>query len=186
VSWVLRFGPVRAGAPRFDLGLSCFGAMFFGDPHAAFANVARSLAPRGRLALLAWRELPRNEWLVEIRAALAHGRDLPLPPPDAPTPFSLADPDRVRALLNGSGYDDIDFEAVDEPIEFGATVEDAFRFMQTLGIVRGLAHDLGEREGARALDALRAVVDAHHGRDGVLFGSSAWLITARRGTGTPS
>ncbi len=106
--------------------------------------MARSLAPRGRLALLAWRELPRNEWLVEIRAALAHGRDLPLPPPDAPTPFSLADPDRVRALLNGSGYDDIDFEAVDEPIEFGATVEDAFGFMRTLGIVRGLAHDLNQ------------------------------------------
>ncbi len=62
--------------------------------------------------------------------------------PDGP---SLADPDRVRALLNGSGYDDIDFEAVDEPIEFGSTAEDAFGFMQTLGI-----HDLGEREGARA------------------------------------
>lgn len=84
--------------------------MFFDDPVAAFTNVRHGLGAGGRLALLAWRELARNEWLTAIPAALACGRDLPLPPPDAPTPFSLADPDRVRPILTAAGYDDIAFD----------------------------------------------------------------------------
>jgi ubiquinone/menaquinone biosynthesis C-methylase UbiE len=45
-------------APRsFDVAISRFGAMFFGDPVAAFTNVAAALRPGGRLALLAWQDL---------------------------------------------------------------------------------------------------------------------------------
>ena len=76
----------RFNEAAFDLAISSFGAMFFGDPVAAFANIATGVRPGGRLALLAWRELARNEWLTELRAALAVGRELPMPPPDAPTP----------------------------------------------------------------------------------------------------
>ena len=75
------------------------GSMFFGDPVAAFANLHRALRPDGRLTLLTWQGVTDNEWLTEFRAALAVGRDLPTPPPDAPSPFALADPDRVRAIL---------------------------------------------------------------------------------------
>ncbi len=164
----------------FDVAFSSFGAMFFSDAVAAFTNIGRGLAPGGTLALLAWGELSANEWLTELRAALALGRELPTPPPDAPTPFSLADPDRATAILTAAGYDHIDFEAVDEPIEFGADADDAFAFMQTLGIVQGLAHDLDADGRAEALAALRKTIDAHEQADGVLFGSSTWLITARR------
>lgn len=83
----------------YDVVVSCFGAMFFADPVAAFANIASGLRADGTLALLAWRELDCNEWITVIRAALAMNRDLPVPPPEAPTPFSLADPVRVRLIL---------------------------------------------------------------------------------------
>ena len=76
-----------------DVAISHYGAMFFGDPLAAFTNIASGLRPGGRLALLAWRELERNDWIMVFRTALALGRELPTPPPDAPTPFSMADPD---------------------------------------------------------------------------------------------
>ena len=79
-----------------DVLISSFGVMFFGDPAAAWSNLAGALRPGGRLAVLAWRDLPSNDWLLGIRQALALGRELGFPPPDAPTPFSLADPDRVR------------------------------------------------------------------------------------------
>ena len=165
---------------RFDLAMSSFGAMFFGDPVAAFTNIGRAVRPGGRLAVLAWRELQRNEWLMAFRAALAVGRELPVPPPDAPTPFSLADPDRVRGILASAGFDDVGFAAIDEPIELGADVDDAYAFVQTMGIVEGLTHDLDDTDRARALDALRDTVAAHDTDDGVLLGTSAWLITARR------
>ncbi|MGH9286473.1 MAG: class I SAM-dependent methyltransferase, partial [Acidimicrobiales bacterium] len=73
--------PFPAGA--LDIAISSFGAMFFSDPAAAFANIGRALRPGGRLAMLAWRELARNEWVTAMRAALAAGRTLPAPPPNA-------------------------------------------------------------------------------------------------------
>lgn len=164
----------------FDIAMSCFGAMFFGDPVGAFANIGQGVRPGGRLALLAWRELARNEWLLALRGALAVGRELPVPPPDAPTPFALADPDRVRKILGAAGYTEIGFEPVDEPIEFGSDPDDAYAFMRTLGIVEGLTHDLDDTGRAHAMAELKKTIAAHDSTDGVLFGTSAWLVTARR------
>ena len=167
----------------FDIAMSSFGAMFFNDPVAAFTNIGRAIRPGGRLALLAWRELARNEWLMAVREALAVGRQLPMPPPDAPTPFALADPERVRGILGAAGYDDVGFEPIDEPVEFGTDADDAYAFMSRLGIVEGLTQELDDAARQHALDALRATVVAHESADGVLFGASAWLITARRRAG---
>jgi hypothetical protein len=50
----------------------------------------------------------------------------------------------------------------------------------TMGIVEWLTHDLDPDARPRAFDQLRATVEAHERPDGVAFGSSAWLVTARR------
>jgi SAM-dependent methyltransferase len=63
---------------RFTVGLSCFGTMFFTDPLAAFANIARALHPGARFALLVWQDSSRQEWDVAIRQALTE--DLGRPP----------------------------------------------------------------------------------------------------------
>src|SRR5687768_2036780 len=67
----------------YDVAISRTAAMFFGDHVAAFTNIGRALRPGGRLALVTWQPLAGNEWLREISGALAAGRDLPSPPPDA-------------------------------------------------------------------------------------------------------
>ncbi len=74
----------------FDRALSGFGTMFFSDPVAAFTNIAGAIHPGGRLAMLTWRNMASNEWVSELRAALAAGRALPEPPAEAPGPFSLS------------------------------------------------------------------------------------------------
>lgn len=170
--------PFDAGA--FDLAISRFGMMFFADPVAAFANVGRALEPGGRLATLAWRELARNDWLVQQRAALAAGRTLPEPPPHAPGMFALADPAYVRSVLGDAGFSGIELEEVDESIEAGRSADDAFAFVSTIGMVKGLLEELDEAARRGALDRLHALLQAHETADGVLIGSSAWLITATR------
>ncbi len=162
----------------FDVAISSFGAMFFADPVAAFANVGQSLHPGGHLALLAWRELTRNEWLSAIRGALALGRDLPTPPSGAPGPFGLADRHQTEAILAAAGFVDFDFTAIDDPIVLGADADDAFAFVRDFGITRGLTHDLGDADTRAALDALYRTLVDHQTSDGVRFGASAWLITA--------
>ena len=164
----------------FDLGISGWGTMFFSDPVAAFTNIASAIRSRGRLAMVVWRELDRNEWLVAFRTALAAGRTLPLPPPDAPTPFSQADPERVRRILGEAGFSEVDFTEIGEPIDFGTNADDAFGFIRKTGIVIGLTQDLDDATKVCALEELRATIEAHDTGEGVLFGTSAWLITASR------
>ncbi len=164
----------------FDIALSSFGAMFFSDPAAAFSNMATGLRDSGRLALLAWRTLPENEWLMGLRGALAAGRDLPMPPPDAPTPFSLADPDRVRMMLESAGYTGVELTAVDEPMDFGVDVDDAYTWVKTMGIVEGLSHGLDEAQLAQADANIRQLLVENETPDGVQLNTAAWLITATK------
>lgn len=164
----------------FDAVISRFGAMFFSDRTAAFHNIGRALRPGGRLALLAWRGLADNEWLVAIRDALAAGRDLPVPPLGGPGPFGLADPDGVRAVLASTGFDDVDLTEINEPTRFGDDAEHAWSFVRTMGPVKGLSEGLDEPVRLAAHDTLRRVLAAHESSAGVQFAGSAWLITARR------
>jgi SAM-dependent methyltransferase len=164
----------------FDIAISRAGALFFGDPADAFANIARALRPGGRLALLAWQRLERNEWVIAIRDALAAGRVLPAPMMGAPGPFGLADPDKVVPMLAAAGFANIGFEAVNEPIYQGANTEDAFGFVCGTGIAKGLLRDLDDAGRTEALQRLRATMAAHATVEGVLFDSNAWLITADR------
>jgi SAM-dependent methyltransferase len=164
----------------FDVAVSEFGAMFFADPVAAFANVCRSLRPGGRLAVTAWREFADNEWITAIRDALAVGRTFPLPAAGAPGPFGLADRDGTDGILAGAGFEDIGFEKLEEPIFLGADAGDAFSFVSTFGMTRGLTHDLDDAGRAAAMEALYATLRAHETSDGVRFRGSAWLVTASR------
>jgi SAM-dependent methyltransferase len=171
--------PFEAGS--FDTAISVFGAMFFADPVAAFANVARALRPGAGLGILVWRELGRNEWVTAVRSALAMGRELPEPQPGAPGPFQLVEADLVRRILGEAGFASIGLVSVDEPMRLGTDAGDAFAFVRTMGIVKGLTQDLDEPTRQQALENLHAVLAAHEAEDGVLLRSSAWLVTARRG-----
>ena len=132
-------------------------------------------APAPRLVLLVWQALHRNEWIVAITTALAAGRNLPSPPPNAPGPFSMSDPDRVRTLLTDAGFADPQFESLEEPMYFGARADDAHPFIA--GLTAWMLEGLDEDGKARALDDLRTTIGKHETRNGVVFASAAWLIT---------
>ena len=132
------------------------------------------------MAFLAWQPLARNEWMSELFGALAAGRDLPRPQTGAPGPFGLADPDADRRIFTAAGFEDVELIDVTEPVTVGADADDAFNFVRSLGMTRGLLHDLDPETTERALDAVRATIAAHDTGAGIRLGSAAWLITARR------
>lgn len=164
----------------FDVVLSRFGVMFFADPAAAFANLARALRPGGRLALVVWQELARNEWFGVLLETLSAGRPLPTPAAGTPGPFGLADPERLGELLTTAGFADVDLVDVREPERVGADLEDAYAFLTSLGPTRWLLADLDEAARADALARLRSRLAERAGPDGVLLGAATWLVTARR------
>ncbi|MFI6005450.1 class I SAM-dependent methyltransferase [Streptomyces sp. NPDC051366] len=165
-------------AEEFDLAVSRTGTMFFADRVAAFRNIARALRPGGRTVQLVWQPPPRNEWFLALTTAMAAGRDLPAPPPAAPGPFSLSDPDRVRRLLTGAGFAEATFEPLTARMYFGADTDDAYRFVS--GMLGWMLTDLDDTSRERALADLHTTLRAHGTPDGVLFPSAAWLITATR------
>ena len=165
-------------AAAFDVAISRTSAMFFADRAAAFTNIAGTLVPGGRLALVTWQGLAGNEWLREISGALAAGRALPTPPADAPGPFSLSDPTVVRDILTTAGFDDISVDGSEAPMWFGADAADAHQFV--LGLMGWMLQGLDDEGRERALDGLAATMSSHATEAGVLFESAAWVITARR------
>jgi ubiquinone/menaquinone biosynthesis C-methylase UbiE len=59
----------RLAPQGFDVAISRFGVMFFSDPTAAFANIARGLRPGGRIAFVCWQPVANNEWITTIGGA---------------------------------------------------------------------------------------------------------------------
>jgi SAM-dependent methyltransferase len=162
----------------FDVAISRTGAMFFGDPVAAFANIGRSLRPAGRLVLLTWQPPPGNEWIREFSSAMAAGRDLPMPPPDAPGPFSFADPDRVRSILTSAGFVDVELEGASRGMWFGENADDVYQFI--LGLLGWMLEGLDDAGRALAGDSLRSSIEAHQTPQGVVYESATWTIHAIR------
>ena len=168
------------GPGTFDVVISRFGVMFFENRMAAFTNIAAALRPGGRLALLAWQDVRKNEWIMTVRETLAAGRDLPMPAVGVPGPMALAEPDDARSLLSSAGFESIGFTSIEEPVWFGADAEAAYRFVGEIGIVKGLSDGLDPDAKAAAHERLTAALRAHETPDGVRFASGVWLISAAK------
>lgn len=178
-------GADAAGYPfergSFDRILSQFGLQYFPDPAGAFGNLARALRPGGRLAFLCWQRQAANAFhRVPIEAV---ARFVPRPDaihPGAPGPFSLADPDRIRALLDGARFGEVTVTGVEAPMWLGHSVADAADFLLSSPPVRTM---LAAADTAGAAEAGRALTEAlapFRSEEGVELGCAAWLVTATR------
>ena len=166
-------------AGSFDLVFSRFGVMFFADPVAAFANLARALRPGGRIAFVCWQALANNPWFAVPLAAVGEVLPLPKPePPGGPGPFGLADAERTRAILERAGFEKVVVEDAPGEIALGGldeAVETALSFGPGARLVRAAGGDAHERVVPVVRNALRS----HLGADGVRLGCAAWIVSGR-------
>jgi SAM-dependent methyltransferase len=166
-------------AESYDLAISRFGIMFFADPVAAFANIARALRPGGRVAFLCLRDTADNG-LRPVFAALAE--HLPPPPasPDGTSPASLSDPGRIHEIFTAAGYTEVAATPVEADQVWGRDAQDAADFLAAWGPLR---YHLSHADPAAAARATAALVPAlaPYERDGaVRLRGAAYLITAVR------
>ena len=178
VSFVRADAQTYAFGQVFDAIFSRFGVMFFADPVQAFANLRRSLKPRGRLAFVCWRAEAENPIMtVPLAAAAKHLPPLPPPgDPDAPGPFAFADRVRLARILEAAGYGAIAIAPHDEDIggnDRSATLELALR----LGPLGRLLREHPEQTAA-VVDAVRDALERFI-VDGVArLPSATWIATA--------
>lgn len=172
---------------HYDVAISRFGVMFFEDPAAAFANIARALRPGGRLAFVCWQEMTKNEHFAVLFGALAAfspPAESPQPPESpeegAPGPFSLADPERIRAILGRAGFTDIEIEPLAERMVMGSDVPDVVGYLREHPAGVALVDAMDDATAARAMRAVETAMRPFETPDGVTVGSASWLVTARR------
>ncbi|MEV4313240.1 methyltransferase domain-containing protein [Actinocrispum sp. NPDC049592] len=158
---------------HFDVAISRNGVMFFGDPVAAFTNIARALRPGGRIALLSWQQPNRNEWVGLFFRALQD--DARPAPAQARNPLGFSEPDSMRAILTEAGFTDIRFTSLTEPMYFGTDADDASAF-----VAEQVGLDPSDPAAAAKIAAMRADMAQHQTADGVFYGSAAWLTQAVR------
>ena len=170
---VNRFAPAS-----FDVAISRFGTMFFSDPAAAFANIAARPATEGAPGVACLAATGGHEWARAIDTALG---DAAQPAQPGADPFSLGDDEATAGLLEGAGFDEIQFADVHEPVLYGDDLDPALAFVLGFQDTRAALATLGDDEAARTVERLSTMLAAHYGDEhGVTLDSRSWLITGRR------
>jgi SAM-dependent methyltransferase len=170
----------RFAAHGFDAAISRFGVMFFVDPVAAFANIRTALAEDGRGVFVCWQQLADNPWItVALEAVLQHVEPPAPVDPDAPGPFSLAHPDRIRSVLGEAGYVAVSIEPVHEVLYMGADPADAMTFLRATSLGKAALEPAPPDAAARAVEAAALALEPFATDAGVLLDSAAWLVHAR-------
>jgi len=162
----------------FDTIMSRFGVMFFDDAVRAFANLRRAATSGGRLRLAVWRSPEENPFMTTAeRAAAPLLPNLPVRRPNEPGQFGFADPERVRGILDASGWSDIELQRIDVPCTFPEA--ELVRYVSQLGPVGRILQQSTDELRARVIAAVRPAFAPYvHGAE-VVFSAACWMIAAR-------
>jgi ubiquinone/menaquinone biosynthesis C-methylase UbiE len=177
----LSFRPADAQAlpfpdDAFDLVTAQFGAMFFPDKVAAYAEVRRVLAPGGAWLFNVWDRLEANTGSAAIDRAVRAA----LPEAElgfiARTPFGYNDPGRIEDELRAAGFAEVAVERVERVSPPGS----AASLARGMCLGSPLANELAAFPPERRDEALAAATEAAERAeaDGGLR-MSALVVTAR-------
>ena len=162
----------------FDLIMSRFGTMFFNDPAAAFANLRRAAAQDAALRSIVWRSPEENPFMTTAeRAAAPLLPNLQARSADAPGQFGLADARRMRAILEKSGWTEIDIRPIDAVCTLPEN--ELIRYGTRFGPVGVALREADPHTRALVAGAVRAAFDPYvHGAE-VRFTACCWMVGAR-------
>jgi ubiquinone/menaquinone biosynthesis C-methylase UbiE len=155
-------------------GVACrWGYMLMGDPAAALRETRRVLRESGRAVAAVFGAPERNPWVALPSAVLRERGHLPEPGASTPGILALADESRLRALVAGAGFAEVEIEAVGFTWRY-ADLDAYWRFLT--GAAGALAMVLARLNDAERA-AVRTAVEAR--LDGRLeLGAECLVVTA--------
>jgi SAM-dependent methyltransferase len=186
IAWRLGDAQRDVLAPdHHDAIISRFGVMFFDDPVAAFANLAHTTRPDGRLAIAVWQPRDRSEIFhrpLELAVDAARGVGFAIDDSDSGGgAFSFGDEKYVDETLERAGWADVAIHPREVEMYYcgpGTVAEITEAGMSFGPLFRALADAPAEASNAvRA--ALEAEFGARHDGVGVKMQGAIAIVTAR-------
>jgi hypothetical protein len=152
--------------------------MFFNDSTQAFSNLRRAATNGARLCFIAWRGAADNPFMTTAeRAAAPLFPSIPPRNPDGPGQFAFADPQRVRRMLEQSGWTQIDLRPLEVACSFPE--RELIGYFTKLGPLGQTLHQADEATRNRVIATVRAAFDPYvHGSE-VRFNAAIWVVSAR-------
>jgi SAM-dependent methyltransferase len=183
-----------------DLVASRFGVMFFADPVAALANIARALKPGGRLALLCWAAQNENPWINEPLASVLELLGAPeMRDSAAPGPYAFAEPRCVCDILTRAGFAEASARYVTADLLIGQAanfdaeqgsvasktmiedvVDDALVLLLESGPIAALLRDADEAILKKVRSSVAEVLRPHARTGEIRLGAACWLYRASK------
>lgn len=180
VDW-LQADAATAALDGFDLLASAFGAMFFGDPVAAFTHLRGAANPGARMAFVCWRPLAENPWMeVPMRAVAPHVPPRPKPDPQAPGMFAFADPQRVSQVLTAAGWAPPRLDKLDCDLDIaaGRGLEEAVVQSTQIGAVNSWLRGQPAEVVTAAIASVREALAPHQDGASVRLPGAMWLVSS--------
>ena len=191
-----RFGEARGlenveyrvlDAERMDLaddsvdGVVCrWGYMLMADPAAALTETRRVLRDGGPLSFGVWGTPDRNPWAAVPGMTLVQRGHMPPPEPGAPGIFALGEPDRVRGLVTGAGFDEPELEEIAFEFRYANSDDLWDALVRLAGPLARVVKTLPDDERQATREAIMENVAAFRNDDGSYTAPAAtWGVLVR-------
>jgi ubiquinone/menaquinone biosynthesis C-methylase UbiE len=120
--------PLNVDNAAFDLTVCQQGLQFFPEKVKALKEMVRATRPGGRIVVAVWGSLTQTSFFGEICTGLAE--TLPASIADImKAPFSLGDPQQLKALGKEAGLKNIEVKTCSLPVVFERGVDQAIRVL---------------------------------------------------------
>jgi SAM-dependent methyltransferase len=170
---------IDLSAASVDGVLCRYGYMLLADPAAGLRETRRVLRPGGRVALAVWAAPAENPWAAAISEAIFELGFADRPQPGEPGPFALAEPGRIGALLDETGFTEVVVETISFAYRFPG-LDAHFDHQRDMSpLLRDVAPRLSPAEHARLRDAVDARLAPYVRKDGsVELPARTWVAAA--------
>lgn len=165
----------------FDAVTIRWGLMFMPEPEACLKRAHYFLKEGGRVVTACWSAPDRNPFVMVAMQVLGKYMELPKPPPGATGIFAFADPDRLRGVLESSGFGNIEIEEMEIDV---MEVEDGAAYWSAISDLAGpvmmLVNQLDENTRAAFERDVIDTADAMKQGESLKMSGTTWIASGVR------
>jgi enediyne biosynthesis protein CalE5 len=165
----------------FDAVTCRWGLMFMPEPGTCLRLAHGVMKDGARLAVACWDSPDKNPFVSLMIQVLTRYMDIPRPTPGTPGIFALADPQRLREIVEAAGFHHVELASVEIDVVEVADGRGYWEAMSDLAApVMTLVNQLDAEQRERYINDVIASADALKQGDTLKMRGTTWIASAER------